>query len=77
VQVDRCICADISFADLVRLARDEGLSLDGLAARTGCTKGCRLCEPYVRLALATGSMAFPVLHPLTIERMIAEAEEGA
>lgn len=74
VEVDRCICAGVSFADLLRLARDEGLSLEALAARTGCTKGCGLCEPYVRLALRTGKTSFPVLHPLTIERMIAEAE---
>ena len=74
VQVDRCICADISFAELLGLAESEGLPIRELAAKTGCTRGCGLCEPYVRLALATGQAAFPVLHPLTIERLIAEAE---
>ena len=77
MQVDRCICGGVSFAELVRLAREEGLSLERLAARTGCTKGCGLCEPYVRLALATGKTSFPVMHPLTIERMILQQSGNA
>jgi bacterioferritin-associated ferredoxin len=59
--VDRCVCHEITFAALKRLADTEGLDFDGLRARTRCCTGCGLCEPYVRLMLKDGRTSFPVL----------------
>lgn len=59
--VDRCVCTDQSFAELLRTARREGLDFDGLVARTGCCTGCGTCEPYIRLTLDTGRTVHPVL----------------
>jgi bacterioferritin-associated ferredoxin len=73
--VDRCVCRDIPFAELIRLHKDEGLDLNAIAARTGATAQCSMCRPYVRLALATGRPALPVLHETTIERILHEMEK--
>ncbi|MGP1345486.1 MAG: (2Fe-2S)-binding protein [Phycisphaerales bacterium] len=61
--VDRCVCYDISFRELIDLARAEGLTLDQLKQRTGCCTGCTTCEPYVRIALTTGKSSLPVMPP--------------
>lgn len=61
--VTRCICHDRSFEELRSLAAAENLALEQLKERTGCCTGCGMCEPYVRLMLATGRTAFPVLKP--------------
>ena len=54
IRVDRCICADVTFAELLRLHQEEGLDVRALAARTGAMRGCTMCEPYVRCTLRTG-----------------------
>jgi bacterioferritin-associated ferredoxin len=59
--IDRCVCADSSFAELKRLARDEALDFDGLARRTGCTEACGMCRPYVLEMLRTGTTVFTEL----------------
>lgn len=59
--VDRCVCAEVTFAALAELATGgpgPSLDLDALRRRTGCCAGCGLCEPYVRLMLRTGRTAF-------------------
>ncbi len=61
--VTRCICHDRTFDELKRIAAAEHLTLDQLKQRTGCCTGCGMCEPYVRLMLATGRTAFAVLSP--------------
>jgi len=75
VQVDRCVCHDVPFSELIRLAETEGLSLDDLERRTGCCTGCGMCEAYVRLALATGEASLPVIAPEEAERRIRLAKE--
>lgn len=59
--VDRCVCHDVTFADLRRLAAATGHDLDRLATLTGCGTGCGCCVPYLRLMLSTGQTRFPVL----------------
>ena len=59
--VERCECHQVSFAELLRLSREEGLDLEGLMERTGCCTGCTMCEPYVRLTLRTGETSHRVL----------------
>jgi len=71
MRVDRCICHNVPFAECLRLARDEGLGYDAIVARTGCTTGCGLCEPYVRLTIAGGRTAWPLM---ALETLRAELE---
>ena len=59
--VDRCVCHDVTFAELWAIAQRTGADHAGLAARTGCGTGCGCCKPYVRLMLRTGDVVFPVL----------------
>ena len=72
--VDRCVCHAVPFTEIKRLI-DTGLTtVDQLAERTACTTGCGMCEPYVRLVIATGHTAFPALAMETIEQILDEAE---
>lgn len=41
----RCECAEMSFSTIARLHREEGLSLDEIAHRTGCGRTCTACIP--------------------------------
>lgn len=59
--VDRCICHNVTFAELLRMHRETGAAFEALRERTGCGSGCGLCEPYVRLAIKTGRTALPVM----------------
>lgn len=47
-------------ADALRAAGVAGEEhlLASLAAELGCTTGCGMCAPYVRLTLRTGRVAF-------------------
>ena len=58
--VSMCVCANLTFADLIRLARERGWDMEELAKRTGATRGCGLCRRYVADALASGESSFPV-----------------
>jgi bacterioferritin-associated ferredoxin len=44
----RCECVGVSFDDLARLLRDDGLSFEELAERTGCGRLCTACLPDLR-----------------------------
>lgn len=66
--VDRCVCHDLTFAALKRLADTERLDFETLRARTLCCTGCTMCEPYVRLMLETGRTDFPPLPPVRDQR---------
>lgn len=58
--VDRCVCTDVRFAEMLEL-RARGLRFEQIRERTGCCQQCGMCEPYVRIALATGRRMLPVL----------------
>ncbi|MEM0983021.1 MAG: (2Fe-2S)-binding protein [Planctomycetota bacterium] len=77
--VDRCVCHDVSLEEILRIARADGLDLAQVAARTGCTTGCGMCRPYVRLTLATGRVRWPLMSGATaereLERLAQEADE--
>lgn len=68
--VDRCVCQNITLTELKRLHEAEGLDLRGLTERTGCCRGCGLCEPYVRLMLKTGRTSFGVLSPAEVAEVM-------
>lgn len=72
--VNRCICHDVTFAELRALAARIGGGFEEVSGRTGCGTGCGLCVPYIRLMLRTGQTVFPVLRPADFERLTPEAE---
>jgi len=61
VSVDRCICRDRRFAELLGLARSGGWGLPELMSATGCGAQCGLCRPYLRRMLTTGEVVFSEL----------------
>jgi bacterioferritin-associated ferredoxin len=61
--IDRCICRNRSFADLLPDARAASWSLNEMIRVTGCGGQCGLCRPYLRRMLATGETAFDHLLP--------------
>ena len=67
--VNRCICADVTFAELLRLQRERGADLPELQRLTRCAQTCGLCLPYLRAALRTGRSAFPVLSEEALDRL--------
>jgi bacterioferritin-associated ferredoxin len=58
IRVDRCVCANRTFASLRDEAQRDGLSLEQLAERCGAGDGCRTCLPYLRRTLRTGQTVF-------------------
>lgn len=73
--VDRCVCVGVTFAELLDLARREGLSFEDIRRREGCGAGCGLCEWYLRAALATGRASFPLMGEPAL-RGLAEGTAG-
>jgi len=74
--VTRCICHDVPFAELIGLARREGLSLEALSERTGCGTGCGSCVPYIRVALASGKSDLPVMTATQLREALAHFERA-
>jgi bacterioferritin-associated ferredoxin len=58
VTVDRCICRQIPFEQLLPLAQAANWSLADLIRETGCGGQCGLCRPYLRRMLRTGETVF-------------------
>ncbi|MCG6923589.1 MAG: (2Fe-2S)-binding protein [Acidobacteriota bacterium] len=44
----RCECAELSFDEIARRMREEGLSLEEISERTGCGRTCTACLPDLR-----------------------------
>lgn len=58
--VDRCVCANVTFAEMNRSIELQGGDIESLRARFRCGAGCAMCVPYVRAMLATGRVRFAV-----------------
>lgn len=58
IEVTRCLCRGVAFAELLPVARAGGWDLAELIRRTGCGGGCGLCRPYLRRMLETGETVF-------------------
>lgn len=71
--VDRCVCHNITLAELKALSK-PGTTVADLSAKTGCCTGCGMCKPYVILMLRTGRTHFPVLAPHEAERLSAQSK---
>ena len=74
MHIDKCVCTNMTFEQLVDEARAFGLSLDDLAACHGAGAGCGLCKPYLRRALITGETAF---HQIIIDTDTTHADKQA
>ena len=61
MHIDRCICTQRTFADLIDQARADRLSLAQLPACTGASACCTMCGPYLRRAYRTGQTTFTTL----------------
>lgn len=72
--VTRCVCYDVGFDEVVRLAHAEGLSFEAIGERTGCGEGCGSCRAYAQLAIATGRVSLPVL---SADQLAAAIERAA
>ncbi len=59
--VDRCVCHNVTFRELLIHVQRGASSLEALSARTGCGNGCGMCIPYIRILLATGQTEIPVI----------------
>lgn len=71
--VDRCICHNVTFSRIAELAA-QGLSLDEIALKTRCCTGCGMCEPYVKVVVATGRDRLPVMSLPQAEEVVRQAE---
>lgn len=58
MNIDRCICTGMTFAQVLERARVGGWDLDAIRRETGAGGNCGLCRPYLRRALATGETVF-------------------
>ena len=57
--IDRCVCFDRPFTELLEIARRTGArTLETLQEETEFGISCRLCNPYVRRMLDTGETVF-------------------
>lgn len=50
-RMTRCECAEMAFAAIARLVREEGLSLEEITHRTGCGHTCTACLPDLQAYL--------------------------
>lgn len=59
IQIDKCVCGDVSFEDILSIAETNGISdPEDLASIAGAGINCRLCMPYIRRMLMTGETEF-------------------
>lgn len=56
--IDRCVCRNTRFSELLPEARRHAWTLDDIMRNTGCGAGCGLCRPYLRCMLETGETTF-------------------
>ena len=78
IHIDRCICADMTFKDLLEQAASEGRPPEQIADACGMGAGCHMCEPYVQHACATGQTVFTelILHGDRADTRGATAFDG-
>lgn len=67
MSVNRCVCLNVLFEELLEL-HEQGLTFTEIRDRTGCGSGCGSCLPYCRLALATGAASVPILRGRDLAR---------
>jgi bacterioferritin-associated ferredoxin len=73
MSVSRCVCHQVTFADLQRIVLETECNFEELKSKTGCCTDCGMCEPYVRLMLKTGQTRFEPMTFDTIEKLLLKA----
>lgn len=58
MNIDRCVCTQRTFCDLVDTAHAEGWSLPQLIEESGASACCTMCGPYLWRAYRTGQTTF-------------------
>lgn len=57
--VDRCICHEISFIEIKKIAEKRGYKSFEEVQNAGISStSCKLCEPYLRAMFKTGETSF-------------------
>ena len=59
IRIDRCVCFDVTFAELKEVSDRTGAdSVEDLQREREFGLRCRLCHPYVKRMLRTGETVF-------------------
>ena len=61
--VDRCVCSNVTFAQMRSLIVAHGGDERMLRERHNCGGACGMCLPYIRAMLHTGRTSFEVGDP--------------
>lgn len=70
IKVSKCVCSNMSFADLKEISEKAKISdAEELARHTGVAQNCRLCFPYLEAMLKDGATEIPLIK-------ITKCEEG-
>ncbi|MDP7029109.1 MAG: (2Fe-2S)-binding protein [Phycisphaerales bacterium] len=60
--VDRCICHEVPFQDILDWAADRGeTTLADIEDQWGCGGSCGMCRPYLKQVLETGESRIPLM----------------
>lgn len=74
MRIDKCICTNMTFEQLVCEARKHGLSVDDLGECYGAGAGCGLCRPYLKRGLVTGETVF---HQIVVDEEASQVDKQA
>ena len=69
MNIDRCICTGLTFAQVRNHALAKGWDLEAVRRELGAGGNCGLCRPYLRRTLTTGETVF--------HQVITEAPGGS
>jgi NAD(P)H-nitrite reductase large subunit len=73
MSVDRCICRNVTFNQLLELSKHLGCDVEKLQDATNAGYGCGMCVPYIHVAVKTGKSRVPVMSHVQSERVMADA----
>ena len=63
LRIDRCVCTNRTFAELLAFARRARVDLASLRECTGAGAHCGLCRPYLVACLRDGVTVFDRVLP--------------
>lgn len=58
MRIDRCVCTQRTFEDLLNEARANAWPLQVLMDKTDAGHGCGMCRPYLSRCMRTGQTVF-------------------
>jgi len=60
--IDRCICSNIRFDEILEIANEKGFeTVKELQEHKICANNCKLCVRYIEEMLKTGQVSFRVV----------------